>query len=170
VREVFEETGVMLARDEHDNWVPDASSSEEMEQLRLSLMDHHASLVDVLRASACCIDFSAMVYFAHWITPVVEPRRYDTRFFAAALPDGRMAKPDPREMTDAVWLAPKQALARFREGTLPMVFPTVRTLEQLADFTSVAQALDFLRTRDVEPVLPRLVRTDAGVGIVIDPK
>ena len=55
-------------------------------------------------------------------------------------------------MTDALWLTPKAALSRFKEGTLRMVFPTVRTLEQLAQFESVAQALDFLRTRDVEPV------------------
>lgn len=169
VREVFEETGVLLARDQHDAWVPD-NSDDAMEKLRLTLMDDHATLAEVLRGCAGRIDFSAVVYFAHWITPVAEPRRYDTRFFAAGLPHGRAVRADPREMTDAVWLTPKHALARFREGTLPMVFPTVRTLEQLAEFTSVAQALDFLRTRDVEPVMPRLVRTDAGVGIVIDPK
>jgi 8-oxo-dGTP pyrophosphatase MutT (NUDIX family) len=170
VREVFEETGVLLARDAHDAWVRDASSDERLEQLRLKLMDNQASLLDVLRSFECRIDFSAVVYFAHWITPIAEPRRYDTRFFAAALPHGHTARADPREMTDAVWLTPKRALARFKEGTLPMVFPTVRTLEQLTDFENVAQALDFLRARDVEPIMPRLVRTNAGVGIVIDPK
>jgi hypothetical protein len=73
-------------------------------------------------------------------------------------------------MTDALWLTPKAALARFAAGTLPMVFPTVKTLEQLQEFTKVAQALQTLRTHDVEPVMPRLVRTRGGVGIVIDPK
>jgi 8-oxo-dGTP pyrophosphatase MutT (NUDIX family) len=170
VREVFEETGVLLARNAHDLWAPDTSTDKEIEHLRLELMDNQASLLDVLSQANCRIDFSAIVYFAHWITPVAEPRRYDTRFFAAALPDDRQARPDAREMVDAVWLTPKLALARFKEGTLPMVFPTVRTLEQLARYESVAQTLDYLRTRDVEPVLPRLVRTDAGVGIVIDPK
>jgi 8-oxo-dGTP pyrophosphatase MutT (NUDIX family) len=170
VREVFEETGVLLARDTNDVWVADTSSQQDMEALRLELMEHDATLLDVLSQANCRIDFSAVVYFAHWITPIAEPRRYDTRFFAAALPDEREVRPDAREMTDAIWLTPKLALARFKEGTLPMVFPTVRTLEQLAGFASVAQALDYLRTRDVEAVLPRLVRTDAGVGIVIDPK
>ena len=170
VREVFEETGVLLARDARDFWVGDTSTDPEMEKLRLELMDNQASLLDVLTQANCRVDFSAIVYFAHWITPVAEPRRYDTRFFAAALPHDREARPDAREMTDAVWLTPKLALSRFNEGTLPMIFPTVRTLEQLTHFESVAQALDYLRTRNVEPVLPRLVRTDAGVGIVIDPK
>jgi 8-oxo-dGTP pyrophosphatase MutT (NUDIX family) len=170
VREVFEETGVLLAREAGDAWVPSASADARMEELRLKLMDGLVPLHDVLRAANCHVDFSAMVYFAHWITPVAEPRRYDTRFFAAALPDDREVKADPREMTDALWLTPKQALVRFKEGTLPMVFPTVRTLEELAKFESVAQALDYLRIRDVPPVLPRLVRTSAGVGIVIDPQ
>lgn len=169
VREVFEETGILLARANDDEWMPDTSDAS-MEALRLKLMDDDASLLTVIQSCECRIDFSSMVYFAHWITPIAEPRRYDTRFFAAGLPADRNVKADPREMTDAVWLTPKRALARFKEGTLPMVFPTVRTLEQLADFTNVAQALDFLRTRDVEPILPRLVRTEAGVGIVIDPK
>jgi hypothetical protein len=108
------------------------------------------------------------VYFSHWITPEAEPRRYDTRFFAAALPDGRRIRADEREMVDALWISPAEALERFSANRLPMVFPTVRTLQDLAKFDSVADALKALRSRDVEAVLPRLVRTDDGVGIVID--
>lgn len=170
IREVFEETGVLLARAAQDKWVPDCSSDAELEQLRLTLMDDQATLLDVVQARACRIDFDGIVYFAHWITPVPEPRRYDTRFFAAALPAARNVRPDPREMTDAVWLTAKDALARFAAGTLPMVFPTVKTLEQLQEFTTVSDALHALRSRDVEPIMPRLVRTQGGVGIVIDPK
>jgi 8-oxo-dGTP pyrophosphatase MutT (NUDIX family) len=170
VREVFEETGVLLARNADGAWISDTSHDDELEQLRLTLMDDDATLLDVVRAQDCRIDFADIVYFAHWITPEPEPRRYDTRFFAAALPAARNVRPDPREMTDALWLTPKAALARFAAGTLPMVFPTVKTLEQLQEFTKVAQALQTLRTRDVEPVMPRLVRTRGGVGIVIDPK
>ena len=73
-------------------------------------------------------------------------------------------------MTDAVWLSPAAALDRFAAGELPMVFPTVRTLEDLVPFKSTTQALHAFRTRDVEPIMPRLVRTQTGVGIVIDPK
>lgn len=170
VREAFEETGVLLARDAREAWVPDTHSSEAMQQMRLRLLDDGATLLDVLRACDCRIDFSDVVYFAHWITPLAEPRRYDTRFFAAGVPPGRTVQADAREMTDALWLTPAQALARFAEGTLPMVFPTVKTLEQLAEFTNTAHALQQLAARDVEPIMPRLVRTATGVGIVIDPK
>ncbi|MGQ0814581.1 MAG: NUDIX hydrolase [Gemmatimonadota bacterium] len=168
VREVFEETGVLLARTKDGEWALDASSSERMEELRERLMSDHASLVDVIVAEQLRIVLDDVVYFAHWITPEAEPRRYDTRFFAAALPAGREIRPDAREMDDALWISPRQALERFGAGTLPMVFPTVRTLQDLEAFGSVAEVLDELRRKDVQPVRPRLVRTGDGVGIVID--
>lgn len=170
VREAFEESGVLVARDQAGEWMPDTTESAEMQQLRLRLLDDGATLLDVLRACAGSVDFSDVVYFAHWITPLAEPRRYDTRFFAAAVPPGREVQVDAREMTDAVWLTPEAALARFSAGRLPMVFPTVRTLEQLSEFANTADALSRLAQRDVAPVLPRLIRTETGVGIVIDPK
>lgn len=169
VREVFEETGVLLARTGDGAWAPDASSDERMEQWRLKLMANEAFLADVVAGERLRIVLDDVVYFAHWITPLAEPRRYDTRFFAAALPPGRQIRPDEREMVDAVWISPADALDRFEAGRLPMVFPTVRTLQDLAAFSSVQQALDVLRRRDVEPLMPRLVKTSSGVGIVIDP-
>ena len=168
VREVFEETGVLLARAASGEWAPDALSSAEMEQWREQLMNNATSLIDIINGEELRIVLDDVVYFSHWITPEAEPRRYDTRFFAAALPNGRTIRADVREMVDALWISPAEALERFSANRLPMVFPTVRTLQDLAKFGSVAAALDALRTRAVEPVLPRLVRTEDGVGIVID--
>jgi 8-oxo-dGTP pyrophosphatase MutT (NUDIX family) len=168
VREVFEETGVLLAHAPSAEWAPDSLSSAAIEQWREKLMNNETSLVDIVMAEKLSVVLDDVVYFSHWITPEAEPRRYDTRFFAAALPAGRTVRADAREMVDALWIAPAEALERFSANRLPMVFPTVRTLQDLAKFGSVADALNALRTRDVEPVLPRLVRTEDGVGIVID--
>jgi hypothetical protein len=99
---------------------------------------------------------------------VAEPRRYDTRFFIAQLPPGQKAVPDAREMTDAIWLSPQDALARFEDGRLKMVFPTVRTLQLLLPFKRVSEVFDAFKSRMIEPITPRLVRTDEGIGIVID--
>ena len=170
VREVFEETGVLLARAPDESWLPDTAASERMQALRLRLLDEDATLLGVLEECNARTDFGDVVYFAHWITPIAEPRRYDTRFFVARLPGDRQVRADSREMTDAVWLSPVEALHRFAEGKLPMVFPTVRTLEQLKEFRTTSEALDALRERVVHPIMPRLVRTATGVGIVIDPK
>lgn len=168
VREVFEETGVLLARNAAGAWAPDASSSEAMEAWREKLMGDATTLLEIVTAEALRVELDEVAYFAHWITPEPEPRRYDTRFFAAALPAGRVIRPDAREMVDAIWVAPAEALERFNAGRLPMVFPTVRTLQDLAHYESVADALHALRSKPVAPIQPRLVRTDGGVGIVID--
>lgn len=187
LREAFEEAGVLLARtrsgrrtdgpdgaaeaggpDRGGDWVPDAATAPEVEAVRRSLMDDEATLLDVVRRLDVRLDARPMVHAAHWVTPVVEARRYDTHFFVAVVPDGRDARPDPREMLEARWLTPEDALEQFEAGGLPMVFPTVKTLESLAEYDSTAAALEGFRARTVERILPRLVRTDAGVGIVID--
>lgn len=163
LREAFEETGVLLARTT-DGWVADARDPR-VEAVRRSLMDDEATLLDVLDALDVALDAEGMVHAAHWVTPVVEPRRYDTRFFIASVEPGTEVIADPREMVDAAWLTPQEALSRFRAGDLPMVFPTVRTLEDLVGFPSAAAAVDAARNKPVRPRLPRLVKTPTGVAI-----
>jgi len=167
VRELFEETGVLLARDAEGGFARDASD-ETLADWRESLLEDEATLGGMLDALGLRIALDRIVHFAHWITPVAESRRYDTRFFLGAMPPGREASADAREMSDAVWLSPRAALDRFALGRLPMVFPTVRTLESLAGFESVDAALDTLRGQAVAPILPRLVRVDGGVKLVVD--
>lgn len=166
VRELFEETGVLLARRE-GAYAPDASDPQVAEW-REALLADRATLRDVLEALALTLDVAPLVFCAHWVTPVAEHRRYDTRFFLAPLPAGREVRPDPREMRDAVWLSARDALERHRAGDLPMVFPTVRTLESLLPFDTAEAALEAFRGRSVPRVLPRLVRTQGGVALVVD--
>ena len=161
VREVFEETGVLLAEADGDG---DARA-----HLREQLLADDATIHDVLVSLRARLDLEKLVYCAHWITPLAEPRRFDTRFFAARLPEGAEVIPDPREMDDARWLTPADALQAFQSGSLPMVFPTVKTIERLCGFGSVEHILAVLRGEDVIPLLPRLVRTAEGVGITVDP-
>jgi 8-oxo-dGTP pyrophosphatase MutT (NUDIX family) len=167
VRELFEETGVLLARNGSGGFVPDASH-DDVASWRERLLEDECTLADVLAALDARIAADRIVHFAHWITPVDEPRRYDTHFFAGAMPEGGIAAADPREMSDAAWISPADALDRFARGRLPMVFPTVRTLETLAAWDSVDAALDALRGRSVASILPRLVRADGGVRLVVD--
>jgi len=168
LREVFEETGVLLARDADGVFSPDAVTDGALEALRVSLLEDRRTLHDVLAERGLEPAADRLVYAAHWITPAVEPRRFDTRFFLAALPPGRTTTFEPREMSDAVWLPPAVALERFAAGTLPMIFPTVRTLESVVGFDSVEAALGAFRGRAVRPLLPRLVRTPDGVSLVLD--
>ena len=168
LRELFEETGVLLARDADGEWSSDATDDRRLAACRAALMEGTSTLLDVLEELDLTLVTEDVVHIAHWVTPVVEPRRYDTHFFAAALPPGRTVKPDSREMTESAWLTPVAALRRFEAGELPMVFPTVRTLEKLRDYETVEHALTSLRHREVPRILPRLVRTEKGVAIVVD--
>jgi 8-oxo-dGTP pyrophosphatase MutT (NUDIX family) len=168
VREVFEETGILLARGRNGESCMTVDADPRLSAMREALMSDRATLRDVLQQLAVQPDFDALAYAAHWITPLAEPRRYDTRFFYAAAPPGCTATADEREMSDAVWLTAAEALERFRAGRLPMVFPTVRTLEGVVSYENVADALAAARRSIVEPILPSLVRVDGGVAIVID--
>jgi len=168
IREIFEETGVLLARDADGALARDCAADPVMENWREQLMQGTATLADLARERKLDLAIDRLAYFSHWITPIGEPRRYDTRFFLAALPPGCEARADSREMTDAIWLTVNDALRRFEAGRLPMVFPTVRTLQALREYRSVAAAFEAARNTTVQPILPRLVRTTTGVGIVID--
>ncbi|MFP4622834.1 MAG: NUDIX hydrolase [Gemmatimonadota bacterium] len=167
LRELAEETGVFLARRD-GAWIPDSASDGRVAAVRRSLMKDERGLLDVLDELDLLLDARAMVPVGHWVTPVVEPYRYDTLFFAVPLPEGRRVTPDPREMLEARWLTPAAALREHRAGRMPMVFPTIRTLESLRGRDTVEAALSGFRGRRIRRILPRLVRTEGGVGVVVD--
>lgn len=121
-------------------------------------------------------DPSALVPFSHWITPAVEPRRFDTRFFLLALPAGQVPSLDEKELVDLIWLAPAQALARFAQGALKLPPPTLCNLEDLAAEAlragggpgCVHRVLAACASRRPEPVLPKLVSNpDGGLAVVL---
>lgn len=163
-REAFEETGILVGT-RTDGRPPPVAGEPRVRELRDHLLEDRWSFSQVLDELGCRIDGGAIEYIAHWITPEAEPRRYDTRFFAAAVPEGARALHDPREMLGAEWLSPRQALERNLRGELPMVFPTIRTLESLAGFHSPVEALETFSGLEIPSILPRLVKTPDGVGI-----
>lgn len=169
LREAFEETGILVAKLADGTAPATASEDEAVDALRDDLMEDRVTFDQVLDQLKCRLDGGSVEYLAHWITPEPEPRRYDTRFFAAKVRPGAHAIVDPREMSDAVWLTPSAALHRNHEGTLPMVFPTIHTLEQLADFASVDTVLSHLRTLRIPTIMPRLVVTPTGIAMEVDP-
>jgi 8-oxo-dGTP pyrophosphatase MutT (NUDIX family) len=106
--------------------------------------------------------------FSRWITPAQVKVRFDTWFFLAATPEGARATPDGRECTDARWIRPADALEACSRDELMLVFPTIKHLEQLAEFDSLDAALDAARARRVMPVEPRVLE-EGGVARVVLP-
>jgi 8-oxo-dGTP pyrophosphatase MutT (NUDIX family) len=168
LREAFEETGILVGRRADGSPPPTAARSGTVDALRDDVMEDRITFTQALDRMGCRIDGEAVAYVAHWITPEAEPRRYDTRFFAARVAPGAEPIVDPREMTDAIWVTPAEALRRHNEGDLPLVFPTLKTLEQLAPYASTGQALDELGSRPVSAMLPKLVVTPTGVCLELE--
>jgi 8-oxo-dGTP pyrophosphatase MutT (NUDIX family) len=135
-------------------------------------VDHAATAVRELEEEASVrLDHGAeLVPFSRWITPAEVKVRFDTWFYVAAAPEGAEAHPDGAETVDARWLRPADALDASGRGELMLVFPTIKHLEALTRLRSVDHALEAARTREVEPVQPRVVvDRDAGSARVVLP-
>lgn len=159
VRETFEESGVLLAGPEPDQVVTD-TSAEDWERDRLALLDRSLSLAGMLERRRLVLRSDLLRAWAHWITPELEPRRYDTRFFIAALPGGQRTRDVGGEADRVMWMRPSDALAAHRRGELGMLPPTVVTLAELASYPTVEAALLAGTERDVRPLLPKIVVGD----------
>lgn len=161
IREAFEEAGLLLAYAAPGRLVEleRAADTGQFIALRRALDEGRASFPAMLRERSLSLATDRLIYFSHWITPVGAPRRYDTRFFAAAAPEAQVTLHDNRETISSVWIAPGQALDRHRTGEFKMRFPTVRTLEAFAEFETADSALAAMRVqRAVPALLPRIVQ------------
>ena len=155
IRETFEEVGILLA------YAPDGRpvrlDDERYGRYRKACQADHRAFWDMLRTERLVLATDALVYFAHWITPEIQPLRFDTRFFAAAMPEGQEAVADEREITEVRWLGPREAIDANVRGQLSLRNPTVRNLELFDGAPSIATALERLNGREVRTILPRVI-------------
>lgn len=160
IRELFEECGVLLAGPAEGAVVADVSSPLWHER-RMALTRHEIALADVLAHHDLVLRTDLLAYRAHWVTPVFEPRRYDTRFFAATVPEGQVPDDLTSEADHADWADPAVTLAALDEGGVLMLPPTRVCLEDLA----AACSLDEVRTdaRDVLLVMPEITALEDGL-------
>ncbi len=156
IRECFEESGVLLARDRFGGLLTPGSALEasRFADYRRLLLAGSMSLAELCREEGLTLAADQLTYFSYWITPVAAPRRYATRFFVAAAPPRQAASHDGRESLEARWLSPRAALA---DETLLLPPPTRHTLRQFAVAGDVVEALAHARgllDAGVSPVLP----------------
>ena len=167
VRETFEEAGVLLAGDPDGGAVVPDVSGDDWEEQRQALLSRELSLTELLAGRGLALRSDLLRPFAHWITPPVEPRRYDTKFFAAALPAGQHARDVSGEADEASWLPPSLALAELSAGSRPMLPPTIHTLGQLAGFPDVGAALAGSPPEPLQPISPSFEETPDGRWAVL---
>jgi len=162
VRECFEEAGVLIGRS-RSGAALDLTNGE-----RHAVYDGTLTMVDLCKQHDLVLDLGPVRYVAHWVTPMGEARRFDTRFFLAAAPADQEPLHDDGETIDSRWFAPADALAALESGEIAMMPPTIAQLNMLRNHESSAAALEAARLADPPPrIEPRLRLDDAGrfIGI-----
>lgn len=154
VRETYEEAGVLLAGPTPETVVGDTTGAD-WEADRRALVDRELSFAQFLERRNLVLRSDLLGAWARWITPEFEPRRYDTWFFVAALPEGQRTRNASTEADRTVWIRPADATAGYDKGELLMMPPTIATLRTLEAYRSAADALAGSAARDLAPVLAR---------------
>lgn len=140
IRELFEETGVLLARGYS---LPDRNLADQ----RVALARGELSWSRFLEDHELILDTGALQYVSHWEAPLDFPPRFSTRFFVAEMPRDQHVRHDGRELVDSRWVSPSRALQLGREGKLNLPFPTMKNLEALMDFRNRRELMQWARSR-----------------------
>lgn len=164
VRETFEECGVLLAsRPGTEPGALDAATA-----LRAELVERRATLPGLLAEQDLELRADLLLPWARWITPPANPRRYDTAFLVARVPDGQIADDATTEAVEARWWTPAEALAGFDAGDLQLMAPTRRTLQELGRHDTAEAVLGAAARRDIDPITPE-VRREGRVATITLP-
>ena len=132
IRESFEELGVVIARQNNGEWIT---------QAQVAQLDRHANFYTQMLTNEFQIAAQGVYVLAHWITDRDMPKRFEVPFLVARMPEGQTPVADEKEQFAPEWISPQDALTRFDAGDFFMIFPTIRTLQKLSDYTAVDDVL-----------------------------
>jgi 8-oxo-dGTP pyrophosphatase MutT (NUDIX family) len=131
-RELFEEVGIMLGNRKDGSSVQ--LPKEKLVKYRKDLLEGEIPFITVLEQENLYFDPQCLRYFGQIITPEESPIRFDTRFFLAKLPEGQNPEPDKKEIDEAIWMKPEDALASFHNKDIKLAPPTILALQAIIDF------------------------------------
>lgn len=162
IREAFEECGVLLARETGSDQLLPAERLAKLEAYRSQLNNGDLTILEFLEKENLRLACDRLVHYAHWVTPDMMPKRFDTHFFLAEAPADHLAIHDGHESVDSVWITPAQALADADAGTRTVIFPTLRNIEKLGHNSTVAEAMAAPAGQTPLRVLPWTEQRDDG--------
>ena len=162
LRECFEEAGVLFGRPRAA-----AAPAEVRAAVRARLNAGACSFAEALDALDWELDAGTLRYFAHWVTPPFETRRFDTRFFLAPMPSDEEAAPDESELVEGTWLTPTAALAAYASGALTLAPPTLCTLHDLSGLSTVDDAVAWAWAARPVSIEPRMVEVGGVPALVL---
>lgn len=154
IREAYEECGVLLAREERTGNLVNAARLRELEPMRDALNKSEVDIGTLLDRGGLRLAADLLTPFAHWITPNLMPKRFDTLFYLAAAPSDHLAVHDGSESVDSVWIRPVDAMAESEAGTKTIIFPTRMNVLKVGRSANTAHAIESARGRPVVTVEP----------------
>lgn len=167
IREAFEETGVLLARRAGETALIDANKLKTLEHYREKLVQESISFAEMLCTEELELATDQLLHYAHWITPNMAPKRFDTHFFIAKAPNDQIALHDGEEAVDSIWRAAETLLKEAEQGKWKVVFPTKMNLEKLARFTNYSAIENYLKNHPPVTVQPEFTDLPEGKFLCI---
>jgi len=170
IRELFEEAGILLARRPSGPVInlEEGAVKDRFRRYRKMLQSRGMTLMSLVEKEGLQLSPDELHYFAHWITPVTRPLRFDTHFFFCLCPVGQEAAADEVETTAGIWISPEGALRANMEGRLFLSSPTLKILEDLVPFRTMAQLRAAFTGGGVNPVLSVYIESE-GQSFVVFP-
>lgn len=169
IRECFEEAGVLLARHETTGDVvrfDDEATAQRFEVERENIHDGSVALLDLCKREGLRLTTDDIHYVSHWITPMGEKRRFDTRFFIARAPQAQEPLHDDGETIESFWISPQEAIERAHEKDLMLMPPTRANIEFLLPFKTADEVLAAASQVGMpQTILPKL-KIDADGRVV----
>jgi 8-oxo-dGTP pyrophosphatase MutT (NUDIX family) len=166
VRETFEESGVLLAGPTPDSVVSDTTGAD-WEADRRALEAREVSFTDFLDRRGLSLRTDLLALWGSLVTPVFEPRSYDTRFFVAEMPEGQVTRDVSTESDKVLWLSVADAIRAVDDGQMLMLPPTYCTCMEVFEYGEPEDVLAAAAGRDLTPVEPEAVREGDGAYLVI---
>ncbi|MBN8981675.1 MAG: NUDIX hydrolase [Rhizobiales bacterium] len=170
VRETFEESGMLLARARGSDALVSAEIANKVGPLRAAVDKGEVKFSAILNEHDLVPAIDLLVPFAHWITPVNLPKRFDTHFLLTLAPKDHVGRHDGHESVGSIWLTPRTALDGAESGRFTLPFPTVRNLIKLDKLKTAKAAMDHAQTTPVVTVMPELTRNENGGSRLKIPK
>jgi 8-oxo-dGTP pyrophosphatase MutT (NUDIX family) len=170
IREAFEECGVFLARPAGAQDLIDGARLRELEAYRQQLVDGEITISALAEREDLTLACDHLTRFAHWVTPSMMPKRFDTHFYLCSAPADHLAVHDGHESVDSVWITPDAAVADAASGKHTIIFPTLRVIHKLNEFDTAAQAIAASATASIVRVEPWTEQRDDGTYLCIPPE
>lgn len=167
IREAYEESGIFLARYRDKREMVSGQDLERFSSYRNQLSENRISIETFLKKEKLVLACDKLICFAHWITPVQMPKRFDTSFFLAEVPRDHVGEHDGHESVASTWITPGRAIEMADSGKVTMIFPTRMNMLKLKKNKTLEEAIQHTRSEEIVTIMPQVEDRDGELRLCI---